>query len=180
MPLPDLYIIVEGDDDLRFFKDDKVKRALSDNYSRYARLHVIKFVHRNADSRKSLFDTIKGTSSDYIFVRDNDGATCVSSRKEEIVSRFGELALDRRRILIVKKEIESWYIAGVTNEFCRRNRISPEDDTEQFGKRKFDNLIPRDCRSRISFMVDIMKTFSFDDAARRNSSFAYFMRKYAP
>ena len=85
---------------------------------------------------------------------------------------------DKDKIIVVIKEIESWYLAGLDNEVCRQLKINNFADTDNVTKEKFNALIPKKFTSRIDFMLEILKNFSIEIAKQKNNSFRYFVEKY--
>ncbi|MGB9878320.1 MAG: hypothetical protein ACPLPS_11195, partial [bacterium] len=68
--------------------------------------------------------------------------------------------LNRDRILIVVKEIESWYLAGLCDSNRKKLRIKHSPTTDDLTKEKFNALIPKKFVSRRSFMQALLDTFS--------------------
>ena len=86
--------------------------------------------------------------------------------------------IDKSKIIVVIKEIESWYLAGLDNKVCRQLKINNFADTDNVTKEKFNALIPKKFTSRIDFMSEILKYFSIEIAKQKNNSFQYFVEKY--
>ena len=86
--------------------------------------------------------------------------------------------IDNDKMIVVIKEIESWYLAGLDNEVCRQLKINNFADTDNVTKEKFNALIPKKFTSRIDFMSEILKYFSIEIAKQKNNSFQYFVEKY--
>jgi hypothetical protein len=78
----------------------------------------------------------------------------------------------------VIKEIESWYLAGLTDESIQKFKIRSFKTTDDITKEKFDNSIPKKFDSRIDFMLEILRYFSIEIANQKNKSFKYFDDKY--
>jgi len=171
-----LYILVEGRDDKEFF-DKIVKPEFEKEYGR-GRVRVRQY-RRTGDERViDLIEGFKDSNDDYICVADIDKAPCVSGRKRE---KQGEefKNVDEDRILIVEKEIESWYLAGLNDDICRRFGFSTFDTTDDFGRGKFKDFQRlANFDSGIYFMREILKHFDIETAKRKNKSFRYFVKKY--
>ena len=82
------------------------------------------------------------------------------------------------KIIVVVKEIESWYLAGLDNKVCKQLKIKNFPNTEKVTKEEFNSLIPKKFTSRIDFMLEILKNFSIEIAKKKNTSFRYFVEKY--
>ena len=81
---------------------------------------------------------------------------------------------------MAKIEIESWYLALLDDNACRRFKIRPGKikNTAHITKEQFDALIPKKFDSRVDFMVEILECASIESAKQRNTSFKYFIDKY--
>lgn len=79
---------------------------------------------------------------------------------------------------MVKKEIESWYIAGI-GENCPKSlkKIKIPENTEKIDKEFLSSKAPK-CfdGSRINFLIELMGCFNVEMAQKRNSSFEFFMK----
>lgn len=103
----------------------------------------------------------------------------MTEKKREIKKEFRNI--DENKIIVVIKEIESWYLAGLNDENAKKFKISPVKikTTDSITKEQFNNLIPRKFRySRMDFMIEILKCFSIEMGRQRNKSFRYFADKY--
>ena len=172
MPYKALYILVEGDDDERFF-DKVVKPMLKEKYDS---VKLWKHAQEKNKRVENFLKSIKGMNAGYIYVLDINRAQCITAKKEEIQNKFGNI--DEDRILVVIKEIESWYLAGLDDTCSKKFRISLCDTTDDLTKKQFNNLIPKKFGSRIAFMQEILKCFDIETAKRKNESFRYFLKKY--
>ena len=82
-------------------------------------------------------------------------------------------------VLIVCKEIESWYLAGLTYNDCKKMGIPDSlNDTDHLSKEQFLGLMPERFGSKTEFMLEILQVFDHETARARNSSFRYFIEKY--
>ncbi|AZT89366.1 hypothetical protein ELD05_00945 [Caldicellulosiruptor changbaiensis] len=174
-----IYILVEGPDDERFFK-----RILEPKLSsKYSFVHIIKYGGDEYKSTKNLqkysnyIRAFLKSNNDYIFVVDIDDSPCVTYKKEQITNLVKNI--DKENILVVKKEIESWYLAGAEDNFFSEFGISKFtiNNTEKLSKEDFNKIIPRNF-DRTDFMIELIKNFSVEKAKNRNKSFKYFMEKY--
>ena len=115
-------------------------------------------------------------NSDYFFLRDLNASPCVTARIESVEIELRE-RIDRNSLIIVVKEIEGWYLAGLDDGACKELGFRPFSNTDEVTKECFNNLIPKKFDSRIDFMVEILKKFSLETAEQKNKSFGYFMSK---
>ncbi len=167
-----LFIWVEGPDDVRFFEQiikpifDKsydwvVVRAYAKKQSKY----ITRFVK-----------SIKAMPADYIFVADINLAPCITDKKQRLQKTFKNIKAERT--VIVVKEIESWYLVGLNEVNSKKLGLPPFDVTDNVEKEKFNQLIPKKFDSRVDFMLEILKHFSTATAKQKNNSFKYFVEKY--
>ncbi|MFA6332449.1 MAG: hypothetical protein WCX22_05820, partial [Methanoregula sp.] len=86
--------------------------------------------------------------------------------------------LDGGSIVIVIREIESWYYAGISGPLEQELGIADLASTDDMTKEDFNARIPRHFDSRIDFMFEILKSFSLETAVRKNQSFSFFVNRY--
>lgn len=115
-------------------------------------------------------------NADYFYVTDINLAPCVTAKKEKVQGKFNNL--DENRIIVVIKEIESWYLAGLDDTSSQTFRISSFSNINNITKEQFNALIPKNFDSRIDFMLEILKCFSIEIAKQRNKSLRYFLEKH--
>ena len=122
--------------------------------------------------------SIRAMGADYIYLADINDYPCITAKKGEIQRKYKNI--DCNKIVIVVREIESWYLAGLDIMACNKLRISTFSNTNDVSKEKFNNLIPKEFTSRIDFMLEILKNFSIEIAKHKNTSFQYFLNKFDP
>lgn len=123
-----LFIWVEGGDDERFFRSVVCPQFAA----RCDWVEVRRYAAETPDKVGKFLGSIAAMAADYIFVADIDNSPCVTSKKAILTARYRNL--DPARILIVKAEIESWYLAGLDAAACTRFGIGPLADTEPVTK----------------------------------------------
>ena len=168
-----LFILVEGLDDERFFE-----YALKLHFvKKYDHVQITRYAHMKNEKIRNLLTSIKAMRSDYLFFSDINNASCLTLKKEEIKTKLRNIVhLDKT--IVVIKEIESWYLAGITENKRKSLKIRTLHNTNEITKEDFDSLIPKKFTSRIDFMIEILKKFSFPTAKRKNKSFKYFSDKH--
>lgn len=171
----ELFVFVEGDDDELFF--DKVIELMF--RGKYDSIEVIQWAQERPGKTDGYIRSIKSENwnADYILVTDMD-TPCVTAKKEKIQRRFGNV--DEDRIMVVKKEIESWYLAVLDDDKCKEFGIRSFSDTDNVAKEQFGELVPKRFDSDVDFMREILKCFDVETAKRKNKSFRYFVEKYDP
>ncbi len=167
-----LFIFVEGPNDKRFFSDI-IKPILKNVYNW---VDIIEYARETEKRRKSFINGIKSMNADYLFIGDINTKPCITAKKEYLIARHGNI--DSRKILIVVKEIESWYLAGLREDGCRKLGLSSFMNTNDLTKEDFNSLQPKKFDSKIDFMVEIINNFCLDTAKIKNLSFKYFCKNY--
>ena len=172
MSYREIYFFVEGTDDERFITA-VVKPTISEKY------HYFSYQY-SGKSTKKIKDFLKSIKSinfaDYLFLNDINRSPCVTAKKQSLKNRY-KPKIDENKIVIVVKEIESWYLSGVDDKTCNALGIKPFQNTNAITKEHFNQLIPKKFDSRIDFMLEALKRFDIETAKKKNKSFKYFMEK---
>lgn len=169
--LQTLYLLVEGDDDERFF-EKIVKPSLAHRYH----VEIIKYATDSPKIVRRLIQSFESLSADYVLVRDIDFTPCVCEKKKEVCKKYYS-QLNNRKIIVVIREIESWYLAGMEQTKCRKYNMHTIFPTDSVTKERFNSYIPNDM-SRIEFMQMILDDFNKVDGKRKNTSLRYFFNKF--
>lgn len=166
-----LMIWVEGDDDELFF-GTIIKPILSGHYDC---IEIRQWGQMKKDKIKDLFSSFKSMNVDYWFVSDINNSPCITAKKNKlkITYRF----MDEDRIIVVRKEIEGWYLGGVSEEKCKKYKFKQFKTTDHIGKEEFNAMIPKSFTSRTDYMIELLKDYSKPVAMRKNQSFKYFINK---
>ncbi|MBT9131329.1 MAG: hypothetical protein DDT41_01634 [candidate division WS2 bacterium] len=167
-----LFVWVEGEDDVRFF-NKIIKPKLQKKYNF---IQTILYATQKKGKIDDHLRSIKAMGADYIYVADIDNSPCVSAIKQETERKLRNI--DKDKIIVVIKEIESWYLAGLSEIQSRKFKIRNFSATDTITKEQFYDLIPEQFNSRIDFMVELLKTFSVEVAKQRNGSFRYCIERY--
>jgi len=166
-----IYVFVEGDDDIRFFEKIIKPKLQKKNYD----IKITPYANTTKKYFLNLLKSIKSMNYDYIYTRDINNAPCVTHKKRRIQKKITNI--DENKIIVVIKEIEAWYLAGLNNECAKKIKIGLLKNTDEITKEKFNDLIPKKFERR-DFMVEILKFFNIDIATHKNRSFKYFINKY--
>lgn len=165
-----LWVFVEGPSDEQFFTS-KIKPVLENQYQ-----VVIVYSCRHKKDLKldNHLKAIDATKSDYLFVTDYDEGPCVSGKKTYWMSRIPSLSPGR--IVVVKREIESWYVSGLSDAERRRMRLTAiPPTTESFRKEDFEALAEGRYASPVELMQVLLDRFDMSEARNRNQSFDHFV-----
>lgn len=170
-----LLIWVEGPSDQRFF-DKAIKPEFERQYGRN-KVHIRQYSNIKKESVIKVTNDFEANDDHYICVGDIDKAPCASIKKQEM--RDGKFEnVDDDRMIIVVKEIEGWYLAGLNDDVCKRFGFSPLSNTDKAGKGQFEKLQRVKFSSDRDFMIEILKFFDIEIAKCKNKSFKYFAEKY--
>lgn len=167
-----LFILVEGEDDVRFF--GRIIKPLL--VHRYDSVEIVPYACIKREKVNKFLQSIVMMKNDYIFVADIDFEHTVRDKKQILYYRFSNIAAGS--IVIVIKEIESWYYAGITGALAHSLGVPDLPSTDEMVKEDFNARIPRQFDSRIDFMFEILKSFSIETAVRKNQSFHFFIDRY--
>jgi hypothetical protein len=167
-----LYILVEGEDDLRFF--GRVIKPLF--ISRYDSVEILPYASIKRQKVNNFLKSVAQMKQDYIFVADIDTERSVRDKKQLLYHWYSNIG--GGNIVIVIMEIESWYYAGLPDEALRKLGIPAYPSTDELTKEDFNAIIPPSFDSRIDFMFETLKSFSLSTAARHNTSFKFFIERY--
>lgn len=167
-----LYIWVEGEDDKRFF--EQIINPMLKN--KYDFVETKSYAMMKKEKIDNFLKSIKAMNADYIFITDFNNSPCITARKQVIRNRFKNI--NDECIIIVMREIEGWYLAGLRDNECKKFKIPMHESTDRITKEEFDSLIPKKFDSRIDFMLEILKNFSIEIAKQKNGSFRYFIDKH--
>jgi hypothetical protein len=168
-----MWILVEGENDRRFANGVllPVLRKQYDfidtwEYAQEPPKKVIDFVR-----------AMKPMKADCLFLADIDDSPCVTAKKDILMERFAK-ALEPSDVVVVAKEIESWYLAGVDDNACRGLGITSLSHTDHVTKEQFRRMMPeRFNGSVVDFMAEILRRFRVDAAKTKNRSFCYLMKR---
>lgn len=173
MPYRRLFFLVEGDDDERF-----IQAVLEPLFlSQYDHVKVVKYAQETPKKTRSLIRSIQSMGADCIFFRDFDRGPCLTSIKEAVQRKYSEY-IGTESILVVVREIEGWYAAGINSDAAAELDIDALASTDDLTKEQFNQSAPKRFGSSIVFQREVLKRFDIDTARRKNKSFAYFHRKY--
>ena len=165
-----LVIFVEGQDDTQFVESVLIPLVESS----FDHVEVEEYAQKVPSKVNGYISGIKfRQGSDYIFIADFDQGPCITRRKSQLMNQFS--SLDSERILIVRREIESWYLAGLNSDSCRDLGIQEPRQTNDLTKEQFDAIIPQRFDNRTDFMVETLNRYDTNTARRKNESFDYAM-----
>jgi hypothetical protein len=163
-------VFVEGVSDTRFF--ERVIAPLI----RPAELKTVEYACMLKKDVNKRLRAERRIGNPLLFVADRDASPC--SGKGKAKNMQAHPALEEHQIIVVSREIESWYLAGISNDSARSlglGQLSPR--TDDLFKEDFKQLIPRRFRPTNDFMLEILNQFDVLLARTRNNSFDYLLRR---
>lgn len=167
-----LFILLEGNDDERFF--DRIIVPLIAH--RYRSVKLIKYACLKSVRVCKFIRSIRRMGDELMVVADIDQAPDVWAKKQVIMGRF--CVSNPGEIIVIIQEIESWYLAGLGPSDAGLLGVRPPHTTDHVTKEIFNQAIPLHYISRIAYMIEILSRFSIPTACRKNRSFHYFMNHY--
>ena len=167
-----LYVLLEGNDDKRFF--DSVFKP--EFLKKYDSVMSYLYAQRSKKNRDRMVNILKRRRIDYIIFSDFDEALCVTKSKAVLQTKIP--SAESAKIAVPKNEIESWYLAGLDYSSTRKLRIPFYTNTETVSKEQFDYNRSTSSDSKIDFMQEILKLFNVGTAKKQNNSFKYVWHKF--
>lgn len=182
--IKDLHVLVEGPDDLTFIEGLGKNNQINNRYN----IKPIPYSGKTKGEIKKKLKAFEMLSnrgiSDYIFFADNDEYNTILEKINKIKEKYGEDIIKKEKVVIVKEEIESWYLAGLNDTILNNLKIRfSNQDTNCVTKEIFNKCISKACNTedpecRTSFLVEIIKKFEVDIARTKNNSFAYLYENF--
>jgi len=166
-----MMLFVEGRDDSRLV--ECVIKPLVQPY--YDSVAVEEYAHSTAECLKRYLRSLKSARSDYLFFTDIDESRCIPARRQQVAERYTPLSASH--VIVVRKEIESWYMAGLDSRACGKIGLKELQYTDNLTKEGFLKLQPKRYDSRVDFMQVILQEFSVETAKQKNGSFRYLARR---
>jgi hypothetical protein len=170
-----IWFFVEGNDDESLISRFLRKIQFSFDYE------IIKYRELEKGKVNKYLKSIEEKNDDYLFLADFENGPCIGEKKIQLINSYSELK--KEKIIIVKKEIESWYLALISENFAKEISIDPNIliDTSFCTKKKFEDIMRKtNYKSETVFKQDILINFNVSDidlARQRNSSLDYFIKK---
>lgn len=173
MAFSQLFVWVEGPDDQRFV--EAILRAELEIH--YNLVQVIPYAGMKKEKITKFIESIRAIPyASYVFLADKNDSPCISAKKQKLTTKIK--SLQTGRIALAIREIESWYLAGLTASGHLQLGIAEMASTDHVDKEKFDRLRTKGFESRIDWMVEMLRHYSLPQAAQRNSSLRYFVSKF--
>ena len=149
-----------------FFEKNKYKDLVLYKYAKKPRIEIAKFI-----------EAVHAIGDDILCIHDIDSAPCITEKKKQLqIEKVGNL--DNNCIIIVTKEIESWYLAGIDKKYCKKLGIEYRQRTEKISKKTFNEIVAKSKYKPKNYcMNEMIKYYDVSLAKSRNRSFNYFYTK---
>ena len=171
-----ILIWVEGNDDEILF--NRVIKPILDE--RYDWVEVRK--HSRIKNKKicDFIKSLNAMNEDYVFLTDLDDYISIKAKLDEVCECYKEI--DRERIILVIKEVEGWYFAGITEKNAKKLKIKLSDfrkfDPNTIRKEQFNEKVKPKKYNETDFKIEIIKLFDITHARERNGSFEYLLNYF--
>lgn len=166
-----LWLLVEGTDDIRF-----CNAVLKPNFEVvYNHVETWEYSQPKDSKTTTLIQSINSMPADYLMLGDIDERPCVTATKEDLSLRFPVLSWDR--VVVVRPEIEAWYLAGLDQLALQELGIQRVSDVDSVTKEQFDRLVGGKVH-HTNTMIEILKHYNVEVARQRSQSFNYFWGKH--
>ena len=167
-----LVILVEGNRDEDFI--EWIVKPILIGAQKYYNVIPYKFARMPKNINKSYIKTVVNMNDDILCLTDITGFPCKRAKKEQVQrDHIGYIGEDK--VIIVIREIESWYLAGLSQSCCRRLRIDYYDRTDNIDKEKFHQIIAKSkFKPKWACALEMLRDYEVMLAKQKNRSFNYF------
>jgi hypothetical protein len=157
------------------FKDELFLQNIIPKITGNSEFKIFKYSQQPKCKTNNYIKSITRTVQlDYILLSDADSQS-IDDKKRSLAIKFSQL--NSSNIIIVKTEIESWYIAGMQqktlNKLKNRNWTK---NPESITKEEFNKII-NSGRGSIEYMTRILQDYLIDQAIKRAPTFSDFVKK---
>jgi len=167
------YIFVEGYYDLMFV-ENVLSIFLLEKFS-----YIVYPIPYAQKSKKFINKEIKSKSKHkFLLFADLDinDYSCITKKKNYLINLYSNLKLND--VIIVKEEIESWFLAGMDTSIDLFKSFKIPDKTDVITKEDFNQMLLNNSKlNKEDFLLELSHSFNFDLAVKRNDSFKYFLNK---
>lgn len=164
-----IVIFVEGSADERFVQR-VIQPVIHANYDWFA-------TYPYAEKKKATVDaylrSLEAMEASVVFTGDQDEHPCYTRTKQGLRARFARLVDDS--IVVVRREIEGWYLAGATARRAEALGVA-HLDPETVTKEMLTTAASARSVSRNDLMLELLDTYRLPTALKRSSSLAYLDR----
>ena len=167
-----LIIFVEGPDDLNFFSNIFEPLFIKD----FENIKILTYGGKTTKSVNNYVKSIRAMEDKLIIQADYDNSPCYTNKIEKLLEKYRRLI--KEDVIISKKMIEGWYIAGLNIKVQRDIKLKKViTNTNDLDKNQFNSIIP-DGKSRSDIMKEMLNKYNLECACVQNISMDYFCKKW--
>lgn len=176
--IPKLYIFVEGQWDKLFF-DKKLHWKIRE-MGRYSDVIIRQYANTPNETISKYVRSFIQNNDTCWFVGDIDKVNPASDNpiadaSTELQQKYS--LSPEISIIIIVKNIEHWYCAGINDEAAEALEIWQWSQDGKCNKMQFESKRPKKFSNETDFRSEMLKKFDYE-VAQRNTSFADFMSEY--
>lgn len=171
-----LICLVEGNREIDFVIN--ILRKEFTQLGKYSVVEAYKYKNVKKDENIKYINIMLSIGWDILCFADINSSRCVRTRKSKLI-REDTGVVPKNRIVVIRKEIESWYLAGLDEHCCRKLGIVNLGMTDTINKDKCHQLIAKSkYRPREACMQEILKNFNMISGKEKNKTFSHFCQKH--
>lgn len=161
------YLWVEGDDDERF-----VKSIFVPYLTKFEHTQVVRYASMKDKKISDFLKSVDKMNAASFFFADRDSAATIDDRVSGLRRRYS--IPDTCQVIIVCREIEGWYLAGIDNLGDRRRWDGDAGvDVNAVTKATFNSGQPRRFRVRTEWMIELLRSHEPSSASMRSPSYQF-------
>lgn len=173
MNIDKLYFFVEGLSD-EIFINNIIKKVIPD-----IEIKIIQYAEDKKEKTINYLNSLNSMINDngninYYFIADNDSSLPYPDRKISIIKKRYK-TVKEENIIIVEKEIENWYLAGITKKTSKKLNLNKIKDINEITKEGFKKLLKN--WNIMEAYNEILSDYSTCKAKEKSNSFKYFIEK---
>lgn len=167
-----LAILIEGNREEDFIR--RIVEPIMIEVEKYCEVITYKFPKVPKHINEIYVRTVLDMNDDILCLTDITGFRSKRDKKERVQQdHVGNIGDDK--VIVIIREIESWYLAGVSRSCCRRLRIDYYHVTDNIGKEEFHEIIAKSkFKPRWVCCLEMLRNYDVTLAKQKNRSFNCF------
>ncbi|MDN5869091.1 MAG: hypothetical protein L0H55_17035, partial [Candidatus Nitrosocosmicus sp.] len=144
------------------------------NKNKNIQIHPYRYKHVDSRTVNKFIKTYNENQTKYFFLHDQDSNNnCVLKLESELRNTYH---ITDKKLIVVKKEIESWYISGVTKLHSTKNMNYSELNYNKVNKISFEKIMQKSFKKPDCYGL-ACQNYDLKGARRRNDSLNYFLKR---
>jgi hypothetical protein len=140
-------------------------------------IKIVQYANKEIEKTINYLNSLKrminnNYNTNYYFIADNDNSSPYPDKKINHIKKTYK-HLKEENIIIVKEEIENWYLAGISKKACRKLNLSKIKDADKISKENFVQRLKN--RTRFDAYSEILSDYLLVQAKEKSDSFKYFI-----